>query len=74
MMKVLWYERSGKRVSEKRVRQSKDYAAEAKRTGKMGPLICSIQSNVANRIDQMTLIEFANWSGNFTCKHEESKK
>jgi len=64
---IRWFKRSGQRISESAVRKAKASFAEAKRTGRMGGLMkCSIQTVVADRIDRMTLIEFANWTGQFT--------
>jgi len=64
---IRWFKRSGQRVSKAAVRKAKASFAEAKRTGRMGSdMTCSIQPAVADRIDRMTLIEFANWSGTFT--------
>ena len=65
-----WYKRSGQRVSQKRVKQAKDNYAIAKRTGQMDNLKCSKQPAVADSIDKMSLIEFANFSGMFTYRKE----
>jgi len=67
MKAIRWFKRSGQRVSEAYVARAKASFAEAKRTGRMGTyMTCSIQPVIADRIDRMTLVEFVNWSGQFT--------
>ncbi|MFA4972313.1 MAG: hypothetical protein WC683_06845 [bacterium] len=61
-----WYLRNGRRTSEATVRAAQRSAEEAKRTGKMGNIPCSIQPAVARGIRDMTVTEFAQWSGCFT--------
>lgn len=69
--KIRWFRRSGQRISEKKVIQAQQNYVEAKRTGNMGCLKCSIQLKMADSIEAMSLIEFANWSGQFTYKFVE---
>jgi len=64
-----WFRRNGRRVAESRVRASKDAYALGKRCGILDGLRCSVQENVADRIDRMTLPEFASWSGQFTWRN-----
>ncbi len=61
-----WYLRSGLRTSEATVRQAQRHTEDAKRTGRLGNLSCSIQPDVARGIRDMTITEFAMWSGLFT--------
>ena len=48
------------------VREAQAFYTLAKRTGQMGKLTCSIQPSVADSIEKLTLIEFANYTGMFT--------
>ncbi len=64
-----WFKRSGQRISKSVVQKAKDSYANAKRTGKMGTLSCSVQLALADAIDKMSLIEFVNWSGQFTYRN-----
>jgi hypothetical protein len=66
MTTTRFFHRSGKPASRREVTRARQNAAEAKRTGRCGPLACSIQPTVADRIDRMTDEEFATWSGQFT--------
>ena len=61
-----WYKRDGRRVSEATVASAKATHAAAKRTGRLGPLRCTVQPDIAARIDEMTLHEWANYTGQFT--------
>jgi hypothetical protein len=65
-MTTRFFHRSGKPASRREVERARHNAAEAKRTGRCGPLACSVQPTVADRIDRMTAEEFACWSGQFT--------
>ena len=65
-----WFRRSGKRTTEAAVLAARDAYAAAKRTGKMGPLPCSIQPAMADSVARMTAPEFASWSGMFTWKDD----
>lgn len=70
MTRLLWYRRSGKRTTEYAVRQAKAAYAAGKRTGRMGGMQCSINPAVADRIDAMSLQEFADYTWQFTFKLE----
>ena len=61
-----WYKRDGRRVSEATVASAKATHAAAKRTGRLGPLRCTVQPDIAARIDEMTLREWVNYTGQFT--------
>jgi len=61
-----WYKRTGQRVTVQMVERAKLNFVNAKRTGQMGPIKCTVNLDVANRVEQMTLVEFANMSGMFT--------
>jgi hypothetical protein len=67
-MKVIFYKRSGERVSRKEVRKNRLAYAQAKRTGKLGELTVSIQPTVADSIEIMRDEDFADWSGSYTFK------
>lgn len=71
-VKVIFYRRSGERVSRKRVRQSRLAYALAKRTGKLGELTVSIQPTVAEAFEKMRDEDFADWSGAYTFKRVQS--
>jgi hypothetical protein len=60
-----WFLRSGKRISAAAVKRAQQRYAEAKRTGHLGPLPCSVRPNVADAIEKMSLKQFASWSGMF---------
>jgi len=65
-----FHDRRGRRVSERTVRRARDDYALAKRTGKLGPLACSIQPEVAESLERMSLFQFCCWSGSFTWKQK----
>ena len=64
-----WYKRTGQQVSELTVKKARSNFAIAKRTGRMGNLRCTVNLDVADRVEQMTLVEFANMSGMFTYRN-----
>ena len=67
-----FYDRRGRRVSERTIQRARDSYALAKGiTGKLGPLSCSIQPEVADAIQRMSLFQFALWSGSFTWREIE---
>jgi len=65
IMSTRWYKRSGMKVSEAAVRKSQMNYVKGKRTGNLGGLRCSINPDVADRVEAMSLKEFASWSGQF---------
>lgn len=69
-----WFKRSGERVPRVEVEKAKAAYARGKRTGRLGGLKCSIQQEVADSIDKMTLIQFANYSGQFTYRLEKEER
>jgi len=70
-MRTIWYKRSGQQTTRKAVQAAKDAYAAAKRTGDMGLLKCSIQPEIADAINRMSLEQFVNWGGQFTYKRVE---
>ena len=63
-----FYHRSGERLSRKRAYEIKRAAADNYRYGR--PPIQHINVGVANRIDSMSIEEFASYSGAFTYRRE----
>lgn len=70
MTRTFWYRRNGARVAKRLVSRSQTDYALSKRTGRMGPLRCSIQPTVAESIERMTLKEYASWTGYFTWRDQ----
>jgi hypothetical protein len=68
-MATRFFHRSGKPASRREVERARRNAAESKRTGRCGPLACSVQPTVADRIDRMTAEEFCRWSGTYTYRN-----
>ena len=68
-MKIIWYRRSGERVSAKRVAEVHAHAVHAKRFGypksPYAPPGMSAQPNVADALERMTDWEWATYSGMF---------
>lgn len=71
---IRWYRRDGRRATTKDVARARQNYAEGKRTGRMGDLRCNTNLTVADRVERMTLIEFANWSGQFTYRFERERR
>ncbi len=70
-MPVIFYKRSGERVSRATVRRNMDAYVEAKRTsGRLGELPMSIQPRMADAIEKMREEDFADWSGAYTFKKQ----
>lgn len=67
-MPIKFFHRSGKPVTEAAVRRAQMNWVKAKRTGKLGPMTVSIQPNVADSVERMSLTEFCRYSGAFTYK------
>jgi len=66
-MRIIFYRRSGQRVSRAAVHRSKMAMVSAKRTtGKLGELPVSIQPTVADAYERMTDEEYATFTGSFT--------
>ena len=66
MAKVRFFKRSGEAVSRAAVERARDSFAEGKRSGRLGLLRCSVQVQVAERVEAMTAEEFCRWSGQFS--------
>ena len=71
---IRWYKRSGHKVSAKFVLRAKQSYADCKRTGSIGPLRCAVNLKLAEAIDNMSLIEFANYTGQFTYRIERKRR
>jgi len=61
-----WYRRCGRRISVADVTASKAACAESYRTGYLGTLKRAVNEQMAERVERMTLQEWANWSGAYT--------
>ena len=65
-VKVRFFKRSGEAVSRAAVERARDSYVEGKRSGRLGPLRCSVQVSVADRVASMSAEEFCRWSGQFS--------
>jgi hypothetical protein len=65
-MKTLFYKRSGERTSRAYVRRNRLGYARAKRIGRLGELMVSVQPTVAERYETMTEEEYCTHTGAFT--------
>lgn len=66
MGSIVYYKRDGRRVPRAAVEAAKANYVQAKRTGDMGGLRCSIQPAMADAVEQMSLTDYCSWSGQFT--------
>ena len=75
-MKIIWYRRSGERVSAKRVAEVHAHAVHAKRFGypksQYAPPGMSAQPTVADSFERMTDWEWATHSGMFVGRRVEA--